>query len=267
MSVSGILTLESGAYPRVWRAGRHCNESNAAVNVNPVDTKSILGKKVVAQNSTLIHPGPQVNSPGSHSFSHQFSTFPKLYLLDMMKISPGIRHHSFFWTTGIRHVEQIPLPRSRHQLDVYLVCGGGGGYRPRLAAPCYMTLKDHMMYRSFIESFFTCFQGFHCFFVQFLLVLVFISPDQCPRQRRQSATDGRGDFIGNDVENWSFVCSLLREVPLCRFWDRDRDCEREPCHVHVGNTTIKSNPVPLSLLRTWAFHMNILKSRCSEMRF
>jgi hypothetical protein len=32
-----------------------------------------------------------------------------------MKISP------FFWTTAIRHVEQIPLPRSRHQLDVYLL--------------------------------------------------------------------------------------------------------------------------------------------------
>jgi hypothetical protein len=57
-------------------------------------------------------------------FTVFLTNFPpclSLFLLDMMKISPGIWHHSFFWMTGIRHVEKIPLPRIRHQLDICLV--------------------------------------------------------------------------------------------------------------------------------------------------
>jgi hypothetical protein len=40
---------------------------------------STLGQKMVAQNSTLIHPGPQVNLSGIHRFSYQFSTLSKPY--------------------------------------------------------------------------------------------------------------------------------------------------------------------------------------------
>jgi hypothetical protein len=76
--------------------GGHTLKSNdriyAAVSVTLYLVRRLtLGKKVVAHNSTLIHPGPQVNSTGTHSFSHK-----SLFLLDMMKISPGIRHQSFF---------------------------------------------------------------------------------------------------------------------------------------------------------------------------
>jgi hypothetical protein len=65
-------------------------QRDAAVNVNPlyppgqaVDTKSTLGKKVVSQNSTLIHPGPQVNSTGIHCFSHKFSTLSKPFSIKL----------------------------------------------------------------------------------------------------------------------------------------------------------------------------------------
>jgi hypothetical protein len=88
-----------------------------------VDTKSTLGKKVVAQNSTLIHPGPQVNSTGIHSFSHKFSTLSKPF--------------------SIRHDENLANHFSERQefyilktfycpeLDVYLVVTpdqGGTGF-------------------------------------------------------------------------------------------------------------------------------------------
>jgi hypothetical protein len=51
------------------------SDHNAAVNVNPVPPlvrRSTLGKKEVAQNSTLIQPGPQVNLSGIQFFSPIF---------------------------------------------------------------------------------------------------------------------------------------------------------------------------------------------------
>jgi hypothetical protein len=86
---------------------------SAAVNVNPVPVRRStlsrhLAKKVVAQSSTLIHPGPQVNS----------SVFTVLHML-----------------------KKIPLPRIRHQLDVYLVVTpdlGGTGFSLTAAQPWLM---------------------------------------------------------------------------------------------------------------------------------
>jgi hypothetical protein len=40
-------------------------------------------------------------------FLTNFHPSLSLFLLDMMKISPGIRHHSFFWTTGMATCPQI----------------------------------------------------------------------------------------------------------------------------------------------------------------
>jgi hypothetical protein len=71
-------TKKSCEYMNTWGMLGPSRRTHAAVNVNsvpPLVRRSTLGKKVVAQNSTLIHPGPQVNSSGIHSFSHQFSTF------------------------------------------------------------------------------------------------------------------------------------------------------------------------------------------------
>jgi hypothetical protein len=73
------------AVPKLkWFGPAHTIRFYAAVNVNPVPSlvrRSTLSwhlaKKVVAQNSILIHPGPQVNLSDIHSFSHQFSTLSK----------------------------------------------------------------------------------------------------------------------------------------------------------------------------------------------
>jgi hypothetical protein len=63
--------------PSLWHG---CSSLKyAADNVNPVPTPPPPGQAVDTwqKNSTLIHPGPQVNSSGIHSFSHQFSTLSK----------------------------------------------------------------------------------------------------------------------------------------------------------------------------------------------
>jgi hypothetical protein len=87
-------------------------------------------------------------------FLTNFPPSPSLFLLDMMKISPGIRHHSFFWTAGIRHVEQIPLHRSRHQLDIYLVVTlvGGTGFS-LTAALVFIDIQES---RDIFFNYFVC---------------------------------------------------------------------------------------------------------------
>jgi hypothetical protein len=88
---------------------------NAVVNVNPVSPlvkRSTLGQKSGRPELDTYSPRASSQFDRYSVFLTNFPLCRSLFLLDMMKISPGIRHQSSFWTTGIRHFENILLPNS-----------------------------------------------------------------------------------------------------------------------------------------------------------